>query len=107
MAQTSAEYTWVPPSYDVSSSPLLGGTVRLAPDPFFSNNFVRSAKWRVFPELLPDMRDEGPPPILLLLADSGLLRINLTYVLFLLNRCPDGSMALAHCENRSFQMLNL
>ncbi|EIM80740.1 WD40 repeat-like protein [Stereum hirsutum FP-91666 SS1] len=66
MAQTSAEYTWAPPSYDVSSNPLLGGTVRLTPDPSFSNNFVRSAKW-----------------------------------------CPDGSMALAHCENRSFQMLNL
>jgi len=57
---------WTPPVFDCSKRPDTKWSSQLSPDPSFSYNFARVAKW-----------------------------------------CSDGSAALAQCENRSFEVLNV
>ncbi|KAF8271027.1 WD40 repeat-like protein [Lactarius quietus] len=62
----SEQIVWQPPVFRLSGQPTLLHKACLHPDPHFTENFARSAKW-----------------------------------------CPDGSLALAHCENRTLQYLNI
>ena len=38
---------WSPPQFDISGRPSLSTKLELEPDPTFSQNFVRAAKWYV------------------------------------------------------------
>ncbi|KAI0250071.1 WD40-repeat-containing domain protein [Lactifluus subvellereus] len=64
--ESESQYTWRPPTFDISRQPTPVHRGNLLPDPQFPENFARSVKW-----------------------------------------CPDGSLALAHCENRSLQYLDI
>jgi telomerase Cajal body protein 1 len=76
--------SWTPPTFDISKQPTLVRKGHLLPDQQFPENFARSAKWSV----------KGSPP-------------HVSRSLTQVARCPDGSLALAHCENRSLQYLDM
>jgi hypothetical protein len=79
--------SWSPPLYAVAEPPRLLATRTLVGDGSFPHNFARSARWCV--SRLDFVLTGSELPV------SGDCR------------CPDGSVALAHCEDRSFQFVDL
>lgn len=80
-----AESSWAPTQFYTSKRPSLATRLDLEPDPSFPENFVRTAKWYVNR------------------CTSGRFNLHMQNVI----RCSDGSSVLAHCENRTFQLLNM
>ena len=91
-SEAENQYVWIPPSYNTSHGPSLLTTASLAPDSEFEQNFARSAKWYV-------------PIYLKIYVLRQVIRLLMDAPLFC--RCPDGSLALAQCENRTFEILDL
>ena len=94
-----SQYIWEPPTFDTSRQPPLVHEAHLPPDPHFPENFARSAKWCAQKREIPF----SGYFFLLTPLPHGLATDHWHEQ----KRCPDGSLALAHCENRSLQYLDM